>query len=275
MNGLSGHPRIPDSARSDQVIAPNDQTQPLSSGLYVGWVRHRRTAQVNHGFRYRLFYCLIDVAELPRLFSGRRMWGLERWAPASFRRADYLGQNGELDGAVRDVVERATGTRPAGPIRMLTQLRYWGYCFNPVTFYYCFATDGASVEQVVAEITNTPWGERHRYVVPCGRTARFAKEFHVSPFQDMDLEYAWRFTVPDQQLGVHMVSTRGGIQTFDATLVLRRRPWTDATLRGVWFRFPHMTALAILAIHIQALRLWWKRAPFFSHPARQPVPAAA
>ena len=254
---------------------PDDRTTGLMSGIYHGWIRHRRVAQVAHGFRYRIFYCLIDLAELPRLFAGRRMWGLERWAPAAFHRADYLGQRGDLATCVRDLVESRTGARPMGPIRLLTHLRMWGTSFNPVSFYYCFAADGEQVEAVVAEITNTPWGERHAYVVAGGRAARFAKAFHVSPFQDMDLEYDWRFTAPGERLGVHMINRRAGARTFDATLVLRRLPWCDAVLGSLWLRFPHITAVALAAIYVQAARLWRKRAPFFAHPPARPITLAA
>ena len=98
-----------------------------------------------------------------------------------------------------------TGARPAGPIRLLTHLRYFGYSFNPVSFYYVFDATDTRVETIVAEITNTPWKERHAYVLPVAGAARaggrawrfsFEKQFHVSPFMPMDMRYDWRFGAP-------------------------------------------------------------------------------
>lgn len=161
----------------------------MRSAIYEGLVRHRRRTPVPHAFRYRLFMMYLDLGELDRVFEGLWCWSARRPAPAWFRRGDYLGDaRVPLDQAVRDRVERATGARPAGPIRMLTHLRYFGYVMNPVTFYYCFDRPAARVETIVAEVTNTPWNERHAYVLgrsenrgTPGRPAfRFAKAFHVS-----------------------------------------------------------------------------------------------
>ena len=119
---------------------------------------------------------------------------------AWFRRADHLGPaERSLDESVRDLVEARLGWRPGGPIRLLTHLRYFGLVMNPVSFYYCFNACEERVEAVVAEVTNTPWRDRHCYVldlrdVPLSKMprARHAKELHVSPFLEMDLEYRWR-----------------------------------------------------------------------------------
>lgn len=158
----------------------------MHSCLYDGWVRHRRFAPRAHAFRYRLFMAYLDLTELDRVFRGRWFWSTRRPALAWFRRADYLGDPSvPLDQAVRDCVERNTGVRPRGPIRLLTHLRYFGYVFNPVSFYYCFDTADTRVETIVAEITNTPWGERHAYVLSARGEQplrfRFGKAFHVSP----------------------------------------------------------------------------------------------
>jgi DUF1365 family protein len=160
---------------------------------------------------------------------------------------------------------------------MLTHLRYFGYCFNPVSFYYCYAAADDFLETIVAEITNTPWGERHTYVLPCYETTagtslhrfRFGKAFHVSPFMDMDLDYDWQFTDPGQRLAVHMDNLDEEGRLFDATLVLQRRDITHASLNRVFVRYPLMTLRIITQIHLQALRLWLKRCPFYVHPAKR------
>ncbi|MBN8527199.1 MAG: DUF1365 domain-containing protein [Planctomycetes bacterium] len=252
----------------------------MNSAVYTGWVRHRRYRDKAQWFRHRVFMCCLDLAELPRLFAGRRWWRLEGPGIASFRRSDYLGDPSlPLDTAVRDLVQRRTGVRPSGPIRLLTHLRYLGACFNPVSFYYCYDAAGTQVETVVAEITNTPWLERHSYVLPVqdGRMRwSFAKDFHVSPFLGMDQRYQWAFSAPGEHLGVHMRNCEGGRAVFDASLSLQRRPWSDAVLAGVWYRYPAMSIFALVAIYWHALVLWWRGATFHPHPAtRRDLPEAA
>jgi uncharacterized protein len=248
----------------------------VESCIYNGWVRHRRYEPAGHEFRYRLFMMYLDLAELPRLFEPYWCWSTRRAALATFRREDYHGDPTQtLDAAVRDSVARTTGCRPTGPIRMLTHLRYFGYVFNPVTFYYCFDESGSDVETILAEITNTPWKERHAYALPAAsalRTERvmrfqFGKEFHVSPFWPMDMRYDWRFTAPESHLHVHMENWREGRKAFDATLTMERAEISSASLAGALTRYPLVTAKVTAGIYWQALRLALKRTPFYSNPS--------
>jgi DUF1365 family protein len=252
----------------------------MNSALYTGWVSHRRRAPRVHAFRYPLFMVLLDLAELPTLFRGRWLWGVERRALASFRRADHFGDAGRpLEACVRDLVEQHGGRRPDGPVRLLTHLRYFGYCFNPVSFYYCFDAADREVVAIVAEVNNTPWGERHCYVLDVAqadqdtqagaagvRSWHTSKQMHVSPFMPMDLQYQWRLSAPASGLAVHMSCTRAAEPLFDATLSLRRRPLSGAAMAATLVRFPWMTARVIVAIHWQALRLWLKGVPVVDHP---------
>jgi hypothetical protein len=251
----------------------------MQSCLYAGSLRHRRFGPRPHAFRYDLFMAYLDLAELEDVFRGRWLWSTQRPALAWFRRADYLGDaTRPLDEEVRERVWRETGRRPRGPIRLLTHLRMFGHCFNPVSFYYCFDARGERAETIVAEITNTPWKERHAYVLPAAASAsgagrlrfRFDKQFHVSPFLPMALAYDWRFSVPRERLAVHMEDLRGGEKVFDATLALERREITGASLAGALARHPAMSAKIVAAIYWQALRLWLKGAPFHTHPAKLP-----
>ena len=240
----------------------------MKSALYFGSLRHRRYAPRPHAFRYRTFMTYLDLAELDEVFRGRWLWSTRRPALAWMRRADYLGDPAlPLDEAVRERVARETGRRPRGPVRLLTHLRMLGSCFNPVSFYYCFDERGERVETIVAEITNTPWNERHAYVLQGERLRfRFSKGFHVSPFMPMGMEYDWRFTVPGERLAVHMRNHRDGRRVFDATLALERREIGAASLAAALARFP-ATGLQVLgAIYWQALRLALLKTPFYGHP---------
>jgi DUF1365 family protein len=221
----------------------------------------------------------LDLAELDEVFRGRWLWSARRPAPAWLRRADYIGDPSlSIDSVVRDRVAERTGARPVGPIRMLTHLRYFGIGFNPVTFYYCFDENDTRVESIVAEITNTPWNERHAYVLtePMAEVEsrvlryRFAKEFHVSPFMPMSMQYDWRFGTPGRSLAVNMQNYQHGERVFDATLDLSRREIGAGALARALTAFPCMTATVLAGIYVQALKLWIKRIPFHAHPSRTP-----
>ena len=248
-----------------------------ASAIYEGPVRHRRFHPKPHAFRYRICMLYVDLAELDEVFAGRWLWSVDRPNVAAFHREDYLGPTDRpLDEAVRDRVEAETGRRPTGPIRLLTHPRYFGYVFNPVSFYYCFDADDTRVETILAEITNTPWRERHAYVLPVTDESgahhhrfRLRKRFHVSPFLDMDYDYDWRFTEPGKRLAVHMRNERDGRRDFDASLSLERRPLDGPNLARSLAAYPAMTARVTGAIYWQAFRLWLKGIPFLAHPRKR------
>jgi uncharacterized protein len=259
----------------------------MESCLYHGTVRHRRFEPTDNRFAYRTFMAYLDLAEVPHLFDRYLFWSARRAAPAWFRRSDFHGDAAKpLDEAVRDLVASRTGAPPTGPIRLLTHLRYFGYSFNPVSFYYCFDEAGERVETLVAEITNTPWKERHAYVLPTRSSVdtsnagggawrfRFEKQFHVSPFMPMDMRYDWRFGVPGQGLHVHMENWRDGRSAFDATLNLKREAISSASLARALLGFPLITAQVTTLIHWQALKLWVKRTPVHTHPGNIAPPPA-
>jgi DUF1365 family protein len=249
----------------------------MNSALYHGWIRHRRFGPAKNAFRYRIFMSYLDLAVLPRVFERRWFWSARRPALAWFRRGDFLGPaDVPLDDAVRDLVLERTGARPTGPIRLLTHLRHFGHNFNPVSFYYIFDPHHERVETIVAEITNTPWKERHAYVLPTAAAARagarawrfaFEKQFHVSPFLPMQMQYDWCFGAPGAGLHVHMENWRDGEAQFDATLNLRREEMTAGSLARALCQFPLITLEVSALIYWQALKLLWKRAPFHAHPS--------
>jgi len=217
----------------------------------------------------------LDLAELPQALEGYWFWSARRTALARWHREDHHGDATEaLDLSIRSLVESRGAARPEGPIRLLTHPRYFGYGFNPVSFYYCFDASDTRVEAIVAEINNTPWGEQHCYVLPATASSgtpeklrfHFGKDFHVSPFLPMDMDYDWRFAAPGERLLVHMENWREDRPVFDATLSLEREPLGSRALAGALAGYPFMTAKVAGAIYWQALRLWLKRTPFFAHP---------
>ncbi|HEY0940071.1 MAG TPA: DUF1365 domain-containing protein [Steroidobacter sp.] len=265
----------------------------MHSCIYNGSIRHRRHEPAGHQFRYELFMMYLDLAELPHLFDRYWCWSTRRPAFARFKRSDYHhtledsdDAHGELslDEAVRRTVTAQTGRRPDGPIRLLTHMRYFGYIFNPVSFYYCFDSSGTKVQTILAEITNTPWKERHAYVLPVSAATRndnvlrfeFGKEFHVSPFWPMEMSYDWRLSTPGEQLRIHMDNLRHQDgqtrRVFDATLTLQRQEISSAALSRALLKYPLMTVKVSGAIYWQALRLWYRRTPFFTHPKWTPTP---
>ena len=283
MNALLRRTGVEAEAEAFAETLPS-QTQttslPLNSAIYEGWVQHRRYTPHAHSFRYRTAMLYLDLGEIDRVFAQRWLWSSNKRNVAEFRRGDYLGPaDMPLAEAVRMRVADHTGQRPQGPVRLLTHLRYFGHSFNPVSFYYCYAADGATLEAVVAEITNTPWKERHAYVLPVESAKRhghalhweFEKAFHVSPFLPLDRDYSWRFTAPDETLRVHMNVLAAGQREFDATLVLQRREISGTSLASVLLRFPAMSLRVLAAIHWQALRLYLKGNPVFDHPRHEDV----
>jgi DUF1365 family protein len=240
------------------------------SAIYAGTIRHRRFAVRRHEFRYRLAMAYVDLDELPGLLGGR----LVRPRPGlvRFRRSDYLGDPAvPLDAAVRALVAERLGSAPRGPIRLLTHLRTFGHCFNPVSFYYCFAPDGEELEAIVAEVTNTPWGERHAYVLRAGDPiprGAFDKALHVSPFMPMDQRYSWRAPAPGPTLSVQIESRQGDRKAFDATLGLKRRPLTRRSLASATARHPAATLRMLALIYGHAVALKLKGVPVQPHPAR-------
>jgi DUF1365 family protein len=225
----------------------------------------------------------LDLAEMPTLFNIHPLWSYEEFNIACFRRRDHFGDpKVPLDQAVRDLVEDHLGSRPQGPIRLLTHLRYFGYCFNPASFYYCYDKVDTQVDTIVVEIHNTPWGERYCYVlgaeqnehsIKSWRRHQFAKAFHVSPFIDIDIHYDWRFRLPDETIRVHMIDYEKGQRLFDASLALQRRPLNRRALTRVLFQYPVMTGKVIMLIYWQALRLLLKKTPFFTHPKKRIRPS--
>ena len=251
------------------------------AGLYAGTLRHRRFHPRKHEFTYKLFMAWLDIDRIPEIMAVSPWTSYNRFNWASFEERDHFGDPGMSlrERVVQDA--RAHGISvPDGPIFLLTHFRYLGYCFNPISFYYCYDR-GGHLDTVLAEVNST-FGESHNYwLSPKNRRPsanalhyRCPKAMHVSPFMGMNLDYDFVLTEPNDKLVAHMgASERGSASAspqefFDATLTMERQPWTSRNLVVVLLRHPWMTAKVIAAIHWQALRLFLKRIPVVTHPGR-------
>ena len=256
----------------------------MHSCIYEGHVAHQRRQPVDHKFRYGLNMVYVDLDELPQLIrdgivSDRKL------SLAALLPEDHLALSADEDGITNkhctslryriwNVVQRETGESVRGPVRLLTQLRYFGYYFSPLNLYYCFDEADDRLQAIVAEVSNTPWREQHLYVLHAGNRAKnvnaftHAKTFHVSPFMDIGLHYRWGISTPGQQLQVSLSNCSEGAKTsfLDAELRLARRPLSRASMTRMLVRYPFMTAQILGAIYFQAFRLWWKACPYYPHP---------
>ncbi|GAB5354781.1 hypothetical protein AAMO2058_000148800 [Amorphochlora amoebiformis] len=267
-------------------------TLPGGCALYDGRVWHKRYTPAVHAFNYSLYMVLVDLDRVEVEFRG--LWPLVStswWACARFLERDHLkdiplkpGQEGAtLADRVRDLVHARTGQRPEGSIQLLTNLEYYGYCFNPVSFYYCHDKEG-KLMSVVSEVSNTPWEEMHCYVLhpdskdvdnsrmvhsakaPYTNRYLFKKDFHVSPFMDMHHSYDFSFHSPGNTLQVNTSMFKEDKRWFSATLKLRRREWRWWNMLMLLVYFPWMTIYIQVLIHWEAVRIWRKGVPFHPHP---------
>ena len=244
----------------------------LTPGIYTGTLRHRRFTPRRHEFTYGVFLALVDIDRVEELTRVSRLVSYNRWNWASFEERDHFGDPKlPLRERLRLDAEANGLKLPGGAIYLLTNLRYLGYCFNPISLFYCHDAEGR-LEMVLAEVCST-FGERHNYWLPGHGDAvlrqRAAKRMHVSPFMDMAMEYEFALTEPGERLTAHMDTLEGGVKVLDATLVLEREPWSARSLHRALARHPWMTVKVMAAIHWEALRLWIKGVPVFTHPARR------
>lgn len=241
-------------------------TSNLSSGLFVGEVRHRRFTPIYHEFRYPLFMVCLDLDEIETLASKVKGFSLRRFGAACFYRQDYMEGRTDTKRAVLDKIFRLTGTKVEGKVYALCHLRYLGLYFSPVNFYYVFDMLG-NWTYMLAEVSNTPWLERHYYAIPATSACQHDKGFHVSPFNSMAQVYQWQLRPLTRRAFVHLEAHEAD-KVFDATLFLKKREFTSKNLLGLLLKTPMMTVKVIFLIYWQALKLWWKGAPFYPHPNR-------
>ena len=243
----------------------------MHSAIYQGVLRHRRFQPHAHRFSYRVFMMYLDLDELDELLAKSPLWSRGRLRPARFQRSDFLGDpEVPLKQAVCDRIEQQTGVRHEGSVRLLANWRYFGFIINPISCYYCYDAEEA-LKFIVVEVTNTPWGERQSYVLCCDPKQRFQrikfnKQMHVSPFNPMQMKYHWCSNQPHKMLTLNLESECEEEVHVDATMALKRREITSASLAGVLLQYPWMTGKVAFLIYWQALKLWVKRNPIYDHP---------
>jgi DUF1365 family protein len=243
----------------------------VHSAIYKGWLRHRRFYPRAHEFSYQVFMMYLDLDELETVMKLSPWWSEKPWRPARFERSDFLGDlHIPLDEAVRNRIFQETGERHTGPIRMLANLRYFGFNMNPITCYYCY-DENENLKTIVAEVTNTPWKQRQSYVLKCDpgsliQSINFQKAMHVSPFNPMDMTYRWVSNNPSKVLSLNLETECEGKRHLDATMALQRREINAGSLAGILIEHPWMTAKVLLSIYWQALKLGVKKVPFHNHP---------
>lgn len=245
----------------------------MNSCIYKGQVKHQRFEPRTHEFTYSLFMMYVDLDELQNVFKPYWLWSVNASGVASFHRKDHFGDPSEsLSDSIRTLVREKTGHRPKGPIRLLTHFRYFGYVFNPLSLYFCYDESDSTVEYVVAEVSNTPWKEQHCYVLANDQSdtnslsISHPKEFHVSPFMDLNMEYRWNIQFPDKTLHVQIENWQEDKKVFDAVIDLQKAEVSSMNLKNVLLNFPLMTLKVISAIHFEALKLWMKGITYVPHP---------
>jgi DUF1365 family protein len=242
---------------------------------------HRRVVPEPHEFTQPISQVWIDPDHPEQLCDLHPAWSHLHPSPARFRRSDYGNQpTGSLAEAARGDLGRILGRTPLGPVRMLSQIRRWGWLFNPISFFFVWdrPNDTAPTEQrpigAILEVTNTPWKERTRYPLVLDAsndclTTEFDKAMHVSPFLGMDYSYQLKLQDRDDSVAVDIdVVDHSGHAILHTKLRLRRRQATRQLLGDSLRSEPFPTHRVSAGIHRQAARLWAKGVPLIGHPTR-------
>lgn len=253
----------------------------FQSAIYCGKVRHRRFAPKHHSFGYDVFMFYLDLDELTdlsqisRLFSTDKKRGFGRWF-WRWRREDYfLNNTSNLKNEIYQWLADRGIKNLSGPIRMLANVRCFNFIINPIVCYFIFDKNNSVPKYVIAEVTNTPWHERTQYLLTCDESGNlkdfeFEKKLHVSPFHGMNMFYRWCSISPGDNVHINIenvVNNRGSENViFDATINLRRIPFTAQNLQRTFFQFPIMTFKALFGIYWQALKIFVKKIPVQPHP---------
>lgn len=257
-------------------LAETDLTSPIyKSGIYKGWVGHRRFSPKKHSFKYEMFLLAIDLDELPHLSKIGPWFKSNKFAPLSLKASDYLSHQAQLSKQhVWEKIQSLGAKQEPARVMFIGQLRCFGLYFSPINLYYCFDENDALLS-MLAEVSNTPWNERHYYLIPVNQQDEknssqkmiSEKAFHVSPFMDLNMQYQWLIKKPAEQLKLHIQNNHltSGEKLFDANLTMQRMDFTNQNLRRCLADIPMMTLKTLWGIYWQAMKLFIKGVPYVAH----------
>jgi DUF1365 family protein len=243
----------------------------LRSSLYVGSVMHRRLRPRRHHFRYRAFWMLLGLDELDQLSGKLRWFSYNRPNLFSLYDTDHGdGTRAPLRVQIESRLDEAGIDLTGGRVWLLCMPRTFGYCFNPLSIFFCYRADG-TLAAIVYQVHNT-FAERHSYIIAVERTGdaihqRCRKLFYVSPFMDMDMRYDFRIVGPSERIVVDICASSAGGRVLHAVLAGVRESLTDRELARVFVQMPAITVKVMVAIHWEAVKLWAKRIRFRQRPS--------
>ena len=234
---------------------------PSGHALLVGEVGHKRYLPKVHGFDYQVHYFWLDLDELSSIPAKGWLWSKARFAA--------------LTQAVRQKVQELGCTQAVTKVCMMSPLANWGYYFSPLTLYYCF-DDKKQLVALLAEVSNTPWNERHYYLVPVDSAGKshyqHDKAFHVSPFNPMDMQYHWTVMANSAELQLSITNFKAQQKVFSAWFHLALQSFNLVQLKSLLIRRPWQNVQVMTRIYWHAVKLLLKAVPVYGHPKSKETP---
>lgn len=242
----------------------------LESGIYKGTVSHERVHPTQHKFDYLMYFFWLKLQEVERTQHATRYFSVNKKHVYQFKTSDYLQADNpqsavELEEAVKRKMTTLGAPALAGDIYFMGQIRAFGVFFSPVNFYFHKNDKTHIFDWMLAEVSNTPWNERHYYLVNLNTQENSEKAFHVSPFNPMDMQYKWQVTQPNSTFNLALSCIKEK-RHFTASMAMKKLPLNSKHMRSLLIRMPSTTIRTVMGIYWQALRLFIKRTPIYNHP---------
>lgn len=248
----------------------------IQNSYCTGHVVHHRKHPKLHRFKYNMSWCLLDLKQLDSTTQNHRWFSRNAFNIVSIKDTDYIDEkNKPIESKIQDYLKSQTHQSFKGRVLLFTHPRFLGCGFNSVNFYLCYEKD--KLCHIVSEINNTPWGEKHLYFHDLKKhsqpaqnaTFTFSKSFHISPFAEMDIDYTWNFQLTDQNFDVSMQLDQQGKNIMNVVLKTQLQPMTAKNQLKWLMTRPFQGVKMLSGIYWQALKIWLKGIPFFSHPESQ------